>query len=209
MRRSQFPSQVRKDEIPPMWDSCFWLARPGATEFVEQNRIVGDLDLPLNACGRQQVQSMALEIAVRRPARIYCGPEQHAQETAEILGESCRARVIVLECLRNWRLGLWQGMQFCELKKKNQKLFRQIEESPENLLPPEGETADEVLSRATRGWPRIRRWGTAVNYCFVLPDPLAGLIERSVLGLDSEIRLVSSGAQCAWFETPKPAPTCA
>ena len=193
-----------------MWDCSFWLARPGATEFVEQNRIVGDLDLPLNAAGKLQVEAMALQVATHRPSAVYCGPEQHAQESAEILAQRCRAKVIVLEALRNWRLGLWQGMQVCELKQKNQRLLRQIAESPENLLPPEGETADEVLARIARAWPKARRWGVPRTHCVVLPDPIAGLVERSLLRLpNAEIRLVGCQAHCQWFEARKPVPSVA
>ena len=39
------------------------LIRPGCTDFEEQGRIQGTLDIPLNEQGRQQVERMTAELA--------------------------------------------------------------------------------------------------------------------------------------------------
>ena len=50
------------------------LVKPGATDFDEQGRIIGTLDVPLNDSGIQQAQSAAAELSDLELTAVYSGP---------------------------------------------------------------------------------------------------------------------------------------
>ena len=64
------------------------LIRPGSTDFEEQGRIQGTLDIPLNEHGRQQVERMTAELSGLGIDTVYCSDCQPAVETAEKLAEA-------------------------------------------------------------------------------------------------------------------------
>ena len=56
-------------------------------------------------------------------------------------------KVKPLEALRNLNQGLWQGMRVDEVKLKQPKVYRQWQEQPENICPPDGEMVSEAQVR--------------------------------------------------------------
>ena len=54
------------------------LIRPGCTDFDEQNRIQGDLDLPLNPRGVEQVESLVDQLRNVKLEVIYTAPSEPA-----------------------------------------------------------------------------------------------------------------------------------
>ena len=61
------------------------LVRPGATEFDDQGRIKGSMDMPMSQRGREQVSSLAEQVAEFNVKTIYCAPCESARETAQRL----------------------------------------------------------------------------------------------------------------------------
>ena len=49
--------------------------------------------------------------------------------------------------MQNLNLGLWQGMQVSEVRYKQPKVYRQWQEQPENVCPPEGEMIEQAEQR--------------------------------------------------------------
>src|SRR3989304_8631815 len=85
------------------------LIRPGATEYDQQGRIQGTLDIPLCEDGRRQVEAMVEELRSQPITAIYTSPCQAAEQTAEALGEALDVKVKSLASLPNLDHGLWQG----------------------------------------------------------------------------------------------------
>ena len=85
------------------------LVRPGSTEFDEQGRIKGSLDMPLSTLGEQQAVAVASELAGINVGTIYTAPCESAQQTAMQLARGRDLRIKVLECFRNIDHGLWHG----------------------------------------------------------------------------------------------------
>ena len=69
------------------------LIRPGATDFDEQRRIKGSLDIPMNENGNHQVAQAADELASLGIDQIYTSPCQSAQQTADALGRRLDVKV--------------------------------------------------------------------------------------------------------------------
>ena len=64
------------------------LVQPGATDFDEQWRIKGSLDIPLNRNGSSQVDRTVLELASVELDAIYVSPSESALQTAAALANA-------------------------------------------------------------------------------------------------------------------------
>lgn len=164
--------------------STMILVRPGNTDFDDQQRIQGILDLPLNARGEQQVQQMLSELRHVALYRIYTSPCEPAHSTALRMGAELGVAVKELDELQNINHGLWQGLQIDELRRKQPKVYKQWQESPETICPPEGEAFSDAVERVRRALERPRKKKGAV--AIVAPEPLATVIRCVMRGCKLE-----------------------
>lgn len=174
------------------------LIRPGATTFDEQQRIQGTLDLPLSPCGEEQVAKLVRDMSRLEIDIVYSSPCEPARTTAARIGAACGTPVKEIEGLANVNLGLWQGLQVEEIRRKHPKVFKQWQESPEAICPPEGETFVEAIDRVRKALEKpLKKKG---NLAFVASDPLAAIIASVVRGipLDAASRACTSG--CGGWE---------
>ncbi len=166
------------------------LLRPGATEFDEQRRIKGTLDIPLNAAGRAQIQRIAQQLAEQGVGdqidAVYVAPGQAAEETAAVLIGSLEPRTRVksktVRKLRNLDQGLWQGKLIEEVKTTQRKVYRRWQEEPESVCPPEGETVESARQRVSGALEKIvKRHKTGV-VVLVAPEPIASIVGAELSG---------------------------
>src|SRR5262245_39763434 len=101
------------------------LVRPGSTDFDQQGRIQGQLDLPMCESGRQEVARAAGELRAMKIAAVYASPCSAAQETAEAVATPLDLKVKKIDKMENVNLGLWQGMLLEDVKHKQPKVYRQ------------------------------------------------------------------------------------
>lgn len=149
------------------------LIRPGCTDFDEQSRIQGALELPLNERGVLQVQALVEQLREYPLEVIFTAPAEPALSTAQTLGNELGVPVKPLEGLQNLDHGLWQGLQVEDIRHKYPKVFRQWQDSPETICPPQGETVADALERVQKSLRKpLKR-----KDCFglVLSEPLATL----------------------------------
>lgn len=158
------------------------LIRAGRTEFDCQGRIQGTLDVPLSDEGRRQATAAATELLDKSAsiAALYAGPCLSAQQTAAILGERLKLKPKTLAKLHNLNQGLWQGMLFDEVKTKQPKVYRQWQERPETVCPPEGETLSAAAQRLKTALAKLLKKHKSGAIGLVLAQPLAGVL-RSLL----------------------------
>ena len=120
------------------------LIRPGATDFDDQGRIKGTLDMPMSQRGREQVTSLTEQLAQFQVKTIYCSPCESARETAQRLAyERDEARIKVVDAFRNIDHGLWHGKLIDELRRNHPRVYRQGQESPTDFCPPRGESVGD------------------------------------------------------------------
>jgi probable phosphoglycerate mutase len=173
------------------------LIRPGCTEFDEQQRIQGNLDLPLSTCGRQQVEQLLADLAHVEIDYLFSSPCEPARSTAEALGATRGLAVREVEDLHNVNLGLWQGLKVEDVRRKHPKVFKQWQDSPEAICPPEGETLAEAVDRVRKALEKpLKKKG---NLAIVAADPLAAIVCMVVRGLTLEsIPAVCQGTCGSW-----------
>ncbi|MCE9545470.1 MAG: phosphoglycerate mutase family protein [Planctomycetia bacterium] len=158
------------------------LLRPGSTEFDAQHRILGTLDVPLSTEGATEVAGAVGQLRDQKIEVIYCTPCQSASETAEALAEAFDIKCKPLKTMQNVDHGLWQGLQVEEVKRKQPRVFKQWQEHPETICPPEGEMLTAAQHRVEAALAKLlkkhRHGGTIA---LVAPEPLAGVVRSFLL----------------------------
>lgn len=169
------------------------LVHPGQTELDEQNRLVGNLDLPLSEFGESQVNLLAKELAKVEVGLIVCGPSLSAQQTAQQLSQTGSIKVRLDDNLANLDLGLWHGKSVDELKETQPRIFKQWREHPETVTPPEGEDLDSAIKRVRKSIKWIAKKSRTITVILVAAHPLAAIIQSEILGVElSEVWDLSS-----------------
>ncbi len=181
------------------------LVRAGATSYDEQKRVQGILDIPLSDRGRDECHRLAQSLQVIDFDALYCGTGESVEQTAEILARTLGLRPRRLDELHNLDQGLWQGLQFDEIRKRNLRLFRQWLDDPRTICPPQGETVEHALIRLRDGLRPVLRRHRNQTIALVVPEPLAQIVSAYLKGvetiqLDDEPRT----ACVDWIEDPHP-----
>lgn len=160
----------------------FVLIRPGSTDYDVQGRIQGNLDIPLNDQGREQAGAAVECLKGRSLVALYSAAGRAAEETAELIGAAVKLRPKTLERLENLNHGLWQGMIIDEVKRKQPKVYKQWQEHPENVCPPEGEMLADVIERVDTALEKLLRKHRFGAIGLVAPEPLASVVRCRILG---------------------------
>ena len=157
------------------------LIRPGTTEYDQQGRVQGTLDIPLCEDGRQEVEALLGQVKDQPIAAIYTSPLQSAQQTADAIGATLDLKVKTLDNLQNLDHGLWQGMLVSDVKTKQPKVYRQWQEQPETVCPPQGETLCSAKQRVQAVLAKLLKKHKADGvFALVAPEPLASVIRHVV-----------------------------
>jgi broad specificity phosphatase PhoE len=160
------------------------LVRPGCTDFDDQKRLQGSLDLPLNERGENQLARVVeaiRELPIEAVLTSSCEP---CFSSAEALAKALDVPLKKKGKLENLDQGLWQGLSIDEIRHKFPKVFKQWEDAPETVCPPEGETVTEGVIRIESVLKKpLKKYGTFV---VVASEPFASLISASLRGVDAD-----------------------
>src|SRR5262245_18620306 len=135
----------------------FLIVRPGSTDFDEQGRIKGTLDIPLSEVGTLQVSRIVAELHDTPIAQLDSSPCRSAEQTAQALAADHKLKVKTLGELQNLDHGLWHGKLIDEVKHSQPKVFRQFQDHPETVCPPQGEPISNALERVRATITRLTR----------------------------------------------------
>jgi broad specificity phosphatase PhoE len=158
------------------------LIRPGCTEFDEQSRIQGTLNVPLSPEGTAEVGRTAAELQSQELDVVYASPSEPALETARSIAAVLELKVKKIDALGNVDLGLWQGLCRGEIKRRHPNLYKQWQEFPETVRPPQGETIAEARLRIHDCLSKLVRKHRDATIGLVVPEPLATVIRGWLLG---------------------------
>jgi probable phosphoglycerate mutase len=121
--------------------------RHGETEWSLSGRHTGHTDVPLTDAGRERAKQVGAVLSGRTFALVLTSPLSRARETAALTGFP---DAIVDDDLREWDYGDYEGLKTLDIR----------EERPDWFLwddgVPNGETIDEVATRADRVIRRVR-----------------------------------------------------
>lgn len=156
------------------------LIRPGSTDYDQQHRIQGTLDMPLNDQGSAQVAEAVEQLADKGIETVYAPDCQPAQQTGKALAKGLGVKLKKLDRMQNLNHGLWQGMRVEDVRQKQPKAYRQWQEQPENVCPPEGEMLGDVEQRVRTAITKLLKRHKQGVIGLVLPEPLASLVRHFV-----------------------------
>jgi len=184
------------------------LVRPGATDFDDQGRMKGSLDMPLSERGAAQAESLAREVSEMPVKAIFSSPCESARDTAKRLAERQRLagrdiKVKVIDSLRNIDHGLWHGKLIDEVRRNQPRFYRQGEDYPESFCPPGGEPVGDAKARVSKALRKCLRRGREGVVALVIPDPMATVVESILRGgeLKSVWKSETDAAGWALIET--------
>lgn len=156
------------------------IIRPGATEFDEQGRIKGTLDLPLSEGGSDQVVRLVQDLHQVPINYLYTCPTTAAEQTASAIATDHGLKARRLDDLQNLDHGLWHGKRIEEVRQSQPKVYRQLQEHPETVCPPEGEPVGAAIDRIRQILSWVLKKHRSGVVALVVPEPCASLA-RSVL----------------------------
>jgi len=156
------------------------LIRPGATDYAQEGRIQGTLEVPLNEDGSGEVVRLADELRNLGIQAVYAPPCEPARQTAVAIAEMLQVKFKKLDRMQNLNHGLWQGMLIDEVRRKQPKVYRQWQEQPDIVCPPEGEMLSQVQQRVRAAMPKLMKRHRGGVIGLVLPEPLASVVRQYV-----------------------------
>jgi phosphoserine phosphatase len=156
------------------------LIRPGSTDYDVQERIQGSLDIPLNEQGTAEVAQVVELLRDKKLEVVYSPGSQPSFETAEIIAKALGIKRKKIERLESLNLGLWQGMLVEEVRHKQPKVYRQWQEQPENVCPPDGEMLSQADDRVRTALVKLLKRHKEGVIGLVVPEPLLSLARRFI-----------------------------
>ena len=157
------------------------LIRTGTTEYESQGRIQGTLDVPLSEDGRQEVEQLTENLRQHPVEMLYYAPCRATQQSAEIISEKLGLKSRKLDALQNLDHGLWQGMLIEEVKTKQPKVYKQWQENPESVCPPNGETLQQARERLQQALAKLVKKHKEGTVALLVPEPLMSLLHCMLL----------------------------
>jgi broad specificity phosphatase PhoE len=154
------------------------LIRPGATDYDQQRRIQGTLDVPLNEQGGAQVARLIEELRGRGMETIYTSAGEPALQTAQAIAKALDIRCKKLDRMQNLDHGLWQGMLIEEVRLRQPKVYRQWQEQPETVCPPQGEMLSQAEDRVSAALTPLLKRHKGGIIGLVVPEPLASVVRH-------------------------------
>ena len=156
------------------------LIRPGSTDYDVQERIQGSLDIPLNEQGTAEAAQTVELLRDKGIEMVYSPGSQPSLQTAEIIAKALGIKRKKIERLESLDLGLWQGMLVEEVRHKQPKVYRQWQEQPENVCPPDGEMLSQADDRVRTALVKLLKRHKEGVIGLVVPEPLLSLARRFI-----------------------------
>jgi probable phosphoglycerate mutase len=175
------------------------LIRPGSTDLDEQGRIKGTLDVPLSRQGAEQVAKAVEELSGVKISAIYSAPAICCRQTATALADPRRVKVKRIDGLHNLDHGLWHGKLIDEVRQTQPRVYRQWQENPEAVCPPDGESVLAARQRVAAALVKLIKKHKDGVIAVVAPEPLASVC-RSVLSASELGDLWKAECDCGRWE---------
>ena len=156
------------------------LIRPGSTDYDVQERILGSLDIPLNERGLAEVAEAVEQLRDKGLEMIYAPVSQPSLQTAGVIAKALGIKLKKIERLESLNMGLWQGMLVEDVRHKQPRVYRQWQEQPENVCPPEGEMLAAADDRVRAAIVRLLKRRKEGVIGLVVPEPLLSLARRFI-----------------------------
>lgn len=177
-----------------------WLVRAGDSIWQRENRLQGRADIPLSPEGRAATTNeLALhrfaddaaeksmdDPPLDRAAFVHHAPDEGAAETAALVARALGARTKSSKDLAEPDLGLLDGLTLELFEERFPTRFRQWEDEPLSLVPPEGEPIALARERVIAEFARLLRRPRGRSLGLVLHPMALGFVRCALSGHPAE-----------------------
>jgi probable phosphoglycerate mutase len=122
--------------------------RHGETDWNAQTRIQGQIDIGLNAIGRDQAQRLGRALADAQFDAVYASDLRRAADTARAVAERAGLPLRTEVSLRERAFGDFEGLTWAEVERQHPEASRRWRERDASFGPPGGETLSVFYERA-------------------------------------------------------------
>ena len=123
-----------------------YLARHAQTASSAVDSFNGRSELPLTDTGRDQARRLGVRLAGVRFAAVYRSPLRRTEATARLVAPAHDPQP--MEGLTEIDYGQWEGLSPQQAEARDPDRYARWVRDPAHVAPPEGETAQDVASRA-------------------------------------------------------------
>ena len=163
------------------------MVRHGQTEWNRVERFRGRADVPLNETGLEQARATGERVAASwRPVAVYSSPLSRAVKTAEAIASHFNLPVQVHPNLIDIHYGQWQGLTPEEVRERWPDALAMWYEAPHQAQIPEGETLNELRTRAMAVVHELSARHPSQTIVIVGHTVINRIILLGILGLGNE-----------------------
>ena len=87
----------------------FYFVRHGQTDWNKENKVMGQIDIPLNEIGIEQANVIAEKMTNLDISHIFASPLKRTIQTSEIIAWTTNAPITIIEELKNAYAGIMEG----------------------------------------------------------------------------------------------------
>jgi len=138
-----------------MAETCFWVIRHGESQWNEEGRIQGQLDIDLNARGRRQSAMTARFLKGVPFDAVWSSDLRRAAFLGKLIATDAGVPHSCDPMLREWMLGEFQGQLLSDLYEAYPEQSRAFMRDAPNTTIPGGESYSEILRRSAAAFDRL------------------------------------------------------
>jgi probable phosphoglycerate mutase len=161
----------------------------GSTDWREEGRLLGRVELPPNETCEPQCAEWAEVLRPLNMRHLFHAPDELATRTAKLLARKLVVPTKSADGLAEVDVGLWAGLTDAQLKSRYAKAHRELCEAPLNVSPPGGERLEAAQVRLKQFLKKqVKRNG----------EQAIGLVLRPVALAMTRCALEGSDASVVW-----------
>ena len=162
------------------------LIRHGQTAWNKEDRVRGQVEVPLDETGLAQAELTAARVVEAwQPVAVYCSPMQRAVQTAQVIARRLNLQAQPTAGINDMNFGEWQGLTAEEVQRGWPQMGRAWLEAPHTVTFPGGESLDLLRTRGMAALDEIvARHGDA-DVVIVGHMVVNRVLLLAILGLDN------------------------
>ena len=189
-------SHLNKNIPDQIGDSRIFLIRHGETNWNKEGRFQGQIDIPLNANGKDQARKTFEYLRNISFNKAFSSSMHRPYETAQIILQNNKdLKIKKIDSLVEISHGLWEGKLEVEIREKWPVLLKNWHDKPEEVIMPEGESIKDVSERSVEAFDKICSSQKDNDLSLLVAhDAVNKTLICNILGLDySKIWMIKQG----------------
>ncbi len=162
------------------------LIRHGQTIWNKEERVRGQVEVPLDETGLAQAELTAARVVQEwKPAAVYCSPLQRAVQTAQPIAQRLHLEVHRVAGLNDMNFGEWQGLAVKEIEQRWPDTGRAWLRAPHTVTFPNGESLQDLRQRSVAAVLELAERHADSDVVVVAHTVVNRVLLLAALGLDN------------------------